>query len=152
MTPATHPDLRLPKFWRPKLKPAVQTTAQIAHWDLVHDFTHGRATRTTLLEWIATGFTYSQMMRLLADEGEQFTPEAVRAITDQLESYAGVKARYEATGRAGFNATELNTARAAAHVMDQLITMDKHGIALRAVVWSNAQMAQISISSKATAA
>ena len=152
MTPTTHPDLLLPKFWRPKLKPAVQTTAQIAHWDLVHDFTHGRATRTTLLEWIATGFTYSQMMRLLADEGEQFTPEAIQAITDQLESYAGVKARYEATGRAGFNASELNTARAAAHVMDQLITMDKHGIALRAVEWSNAQMARISISLKGTAA
>lgn len=145
MTATTHPDLLLPKFWRPKLKPSTQTTAQIAHWDLVHDFTHGRATRTTLLEWIATGFTYSQMMRLLADDGEQFTPEAVQAITDQLESYPGVKARYEATGRAGFNATELNTARAAAHVMDQLITMDRHGIALRAVVWSNAQMQRVTL-------
>lgn len=152
MTPAIHPDLRLPKWFRPKLKPSVQTTAQIAHWDLVHDFTHGRATRTTLLEWIATGFTYSQMMRLLADEGEQFTPEAVQAIADQLESYPGVKARYEATGRVGFNARELNTARAAAHVMDALITMDRHGIALRAVVWSNAQMARVNIPLKGQAA
>lgn len=152
MTPATHPDLLLPKFWRPKLKPAVQTTAQIAHWDLVSQFTEGRANRTTLLEWIATGFTYSEMMRLLAKEGEDFTPEAVQAITDQLESYEGVKARYEATGRAGFNATELNTARAAAHVMDQLTTMDKHGIALRAANWSNAQMERISIPLKAQAA
>ena len=107
MTPATHPDLLLPKFWRPKLKPAVQTTAQIAHWDLVHDFTHGRATRTTLLEWIATGYTYLRMMQLLAEEGEQFTEEAAQAIVEQIDCYSGVIARYEATGRVGFNASQL---------------------------------------------
>jgi len=152
MNLATHPDLLLPKYWRPKLKPAVQTTAQIAHWDLVHDFTHGRATRTTLLEWIATGLTYSQMMRLLAQDGEQFTREAEQAMTDQLESYPGIKARYESTGRVGFNAAELNTARAAAHVMDTLITMDRHGIALKAVDWSNRQMDRINILYKGEAA
>ena len=29
--------------------------------------------------------------------------------------------------------------------MDALITMDRHGIALRAVAWSNAQMQRITI-------
>ena len=152
MTPATPPDLLLPKFWRPKLKPAVQTIAQIAHWDLVHDFTHGRATRTTLLEWIATGYTYLRMMQLLAEEGDQFTEEAAQAIFDQIDCFSDVIARYEATGRVGFNASQLNIARAAAHVMDGLIIMDRHGIALRAVVWSNAQMARVNISSKGQAA
>lgn len=33
----------------------------------------------------------------------------------------------------------------AARVMDALITMDRHGIALRAVVWSNAQMQRVTL-------
>jgi hypothetical protein len=47
------------------------------------------------------------------------------------------------TGRVGFNGPELCVARAAAHVMDGLIDIDRHGIAVKAAHWSLAQMDRI---------
>jgi hypothetical protein len=131
---------QLPKFWQPKLTPTQQLDCKVIHWDLVDRFTTGTATRDDMWDWMETGFTYSQIMRLLAEDGSDFTPEAVQAIADQLNTYAGVIARWSATGRVGFNGTELNIARAAAHVMDGLIDMDRHGIAERAAQWSTQQV------------
>lgn len=131
---------RLPKFWRPKLVPAQVQTCQIVHRDLVSRFADGTADRESLWDWMETGFTYSQMMRLLHEDGEQFTPEAEAALARQLDTYPAVCARYRKTGRAGLSGAELQIALAAADVMDALIAMDRHGIANRAALWSTRQM------------
>jgi hypothetical protein len=54
-----------------------------------------------------------------------------------------VIARFRMTGRVGFNGPELCVARAAAHVMDGLIDIDRHGIAVKAAHWSLEQMDRI---------
>lgn len=134
---------QLPKFWQPKLATAQCLDSKIIHWDLITRFTDGSATTGDLWDWIETGYTYSQIMLLQQQDGTQFTPEAVGAISDQLDIYASVIARYRTTGRVAFNGPELCTARAAAHVMDSLIDIDRHGIAVRAARWSMAQMDKI---------
>lgn len=139
----THPDLRLPKFWRPKVTPAVQLSSQLAHWNLITAFVDGTADATTLQEWIDTGFTYSQMMHLLHADGTEFTVEAERALVDQLEIYDAVATRHRTTGRVAFSGPELVVARAAAQVMDTLIEMDRHGIALKAALWTTEQSARL---------
>lgn len=137
-------DLQLPKFWRPKLESANQVQAKVTHWDLISRFTDGTANAEDLWDWMETGFTYSQMMRLLHEEEHiPFTEEALNAITEQLLTYAGVAARFNRTGRVGFSAPELLTARAAASVMDGLIDLDRHGISTRAAIWSTQEMVKI---------
>ena len=133
----------LPKFFRPKLTQSQQTDAKLIHWDLIDRFTSGAATADDLWDWMETGLTYSQMMMLLAADGVEFTGEAQQALADQLLSYSSVVNRFIRTGRAGFAASELLAARAAAHVMDELIEMDRHGIAERAALWSSAQMERL---------
>jgi hypothetical protein len=135
----------IPKFWQPKMTQEQATTCKLAHWDLIDRFTSGRAVFSDLLDWISTGFTYAEMMRLLESDGTQFTDEAKAAITEQLDSYEGVIERFKRTGRVGFNAEQLLAARAAAEVMDQLIEMDRFGFAVRAAEWSNAQMARFQV-------
>jgi hypothetical protein len=51
--------------------------------------------------------------------------------------------RFRTTGRVGFNGAQLLTARAAAEVMDQLIELDRFGFAVRAALWSAAQMERL---------
>jgi hypothetical protein len=131
---------QLPRFFRPKLKPADQLRAGIIQWDLISRFVDGTATREILWDWIETGLTYCQMMQLLTADGLAFEPEAVEAINAQIESYDAVIARYTATGRVGFSAPELATARAAALVMDALLLLDRNGIADQAGRWAVAQM------------
>jgi len=126
----------LPKFWRPAMPASVKLDAKLTHWDLVNRISAGGATTEDLWDWIETGFTYSKMMQLLAEDGSEFTPEAEAAIAEQIASYEGVIARYRKTGRVGFSGPELLVARAAACVMDGLIDMDRHGIAERAAYWS----------------
>jgi hypothetical protein len=130
----------LPKFWQPKLTPEQATTCTLAHWDLITRFTSGQATSDDLWDWIETGLTYSEMMRLLEADGTQFTEEAKAAIVEQLESYPGVIKRYRTTGRVAFNGPQILIARAAAEVMDSLITMDRFGFAVRAAEWSTEKM------------
>lgn len=148
MTPARPYQHQLPKFWRPKLAPSKQATCQVIHWDLITAFTSGTATAETLWDWIETGFTYTQMMRLLIADGLDFTDDAIRAMNDQIECYEGVIARLRTTGRAGFNAPELAIARAAANVMDGLVELDRHGIADAAVRWSIEQMRSLRTTGK----
>lgn len=126
----------MPKFWRPKLSTAQRLDAGIIHWDLVNRFCDGTATHVELWDWIETGFTYSQMMRMLAEDGAEFTPEAQGAIAEQLDIYAAVIDRFRRTGRVGFDAEQLRIARAAANVMDSLLEADRHGIAVRAGQWA----------------
>lgn len=133
----------LPKFWRPKLQADQQIDAKVTHWDLVGRFTSGAATVEDLWDWIETGFTYSQMMHLLAKDGLEFTYEAQAALAEQLGIYEAVIARYRTTGRVGFNGPQLQIARAAAYIMDGLIELDRHGIAVQAAQWSIEQMAKI---------
>ena len=133
----------LPKFWQPKLASDQCLDSKIIHWDLVTRFTDGSATTGDLWDWIETGYTYSQIMRLQQQDGRDFTPEAVIAISDQLDIYGSVIARYRTTGRVAFNGPELCIARAAAHIMDGLIDIDRHGIAVKAANWSLAQMDKI---------
>lgn len=133
----------LPKFWRGKATSAQVLDCRLIHWDLISRFTSGRADRADLWDWMETGFTYSQLMRLLAEDGTQFTPEALTAVADQLSSYESVSIRHARTGRVGFSAAELLTARAAAEVFDSLIGMDRNGFAEQAAIWSTEQMARI---------
>ncbi|WP_439606829.1 hypothetical protein [Hydrogenophaga sp.] len=133
----------LPKFFQPKLTAEQALACQVIHWDLLDKMTHGRATEQDLLDWIATGFTYSELMRLLEADGTPFTEEAKAAIAEQLETYTGVLERFRTTGRVGFNGAQLLTARAAAEVMDQLIELDRFGFSVRAALWSNAQMERL---------
>ena len=133
----------LPKFWRPALTESVKLDAKLTHWDLVTRISTGTATTDDLWDWIETGLTYSQMMRLLAEDGSEFTDEAMAAIAGQLDIYESVIDRYRRTGRVGFSGPELLTARAAACVMDGLIDMDRHGIAERAARWSIETMRRV---------
>lgn len=134
---------QLPKFWQPKLDTSQVIDAKVIHWDLIDRFTSGTANVVDLWDWIETGFTLSQMMYLLTEDGVEFTYEAQAALAEQLGIYEDVIARYRTTGRVGFNGTQLQIARAAAHVMDGLIDMDRHGIAVKAARWSMDQMAKI---------
>ena len=134
---------QVPKFWLPKLDADDQLQCKLTHWDLVDRFTNGTADKETLWDWMETGFTYSQMMRLLSADGLEITDEAAQALVDQLNIYDAMTARYRATGCIGFNGEQLNIARAAAHVMDLLIEHDRHGIAVKAAQWSIEQMARI---------
>jgi len=134
---------QLPKFWAPKIDADQALHCKLTHWNLFDLIRTGSADSGTLWDWIETGFTYSQMMRLLAEDGTEFTDEAVTALADQIACYEDVIARYRNTGRVGFNGQQLNIARAAAHVMDALIDMDRHGIAVKAAQWSIEQMVKI---------
>ncbi len=144
MKPVTYAAFRphkpLPKFWRPKTTPSAALTCKIIHWDLVTHFTRGTAGAEELWDWIETGFTYSQMMRLLILDGVEFSDADQLALNAQIEIYDAVIARFKSTGRPGFNGAELAIARAAAEVMDRLIAQDRHGIADRAGRWSLEQL------------
>lgn len=130
----------LPKFWRPKTAPDVQLTCKIIHWDLIELITQGKATRAELWDWMETGFTYSQLMRLLAQDGTEFTPEAIAAVQEQIDSYEAIAQRYQRTGRVGFTGPELLIARAAAEVFTDLIALDRNGYAQQAAMWSTVHM------------
>lgn len=134
---------QLPKFWRPSVTPGQQLDAKVIHWDLIDRFTTGAATPDDLWDWMETGYTYSQIMRMLAEDGTEFTGEAMGAIGDQMDIYQGVIARWKRTGRVGFSGPELCVAKAAAHVFDGLIELDRFGIAERAARWSTEQMLRI---------
>lgn len=147
---AAHAKRELPKYWRAPLTADQVATCQLAHWDLLDRFTGGTATSEDLLDWIETGFTYSELMRLLEADGTPFTEEAKGAIAEQLETYTGVLERFRTTGRVGFNGAQLLTARAAAEVMDQLIELDRFGFAVRAAQWSTAQMERLQFNKETT--
>lgn len=137
---AAHAKRELPKFWQPTITAVQVSTCKVAHWDLVDRFTTGRATQGDLMDWVETGLTYSELMRLLEADGTPFTEEARAAIAGHLDASVGVLERFTTTGRVGFNSEQLLAARAACEVMDQLIEMDRYGFAVRAAQWSTARM------------
>lgn len=134
---------QLPKFWRPKISIAQVLDSRIVHNDLVQRLASGAVTTADCWDWMETGFTYTQMMRMLAEDGVQFTDEAMGALALQLDTYGPICARLHRTGRVGLTGPELQIARQAAAVMDELIGMDRHGIAERAARWSIEQMERI---------
>jgi len=103
----------------------------------------GTATKMDLWDWIETGFTYMQMMQLLARDGVQFTEEAIQAMERLRLSYAPICERMRRTGRVGLSGPELNITREAVAVMDELLELDRHGIAEQAARWSIEQMANV---------
>lgn len=134
---------QIPKFWQRKIDTAQALDCKIIHWDLIDRFVTGAANAGDMWDWMETGFTYTQIMNLHAEDGREFTPEAIAALVEQIEIYASVTARHRTTGRVGFSGPELCIARAAAHVMDDLIDIDRHGIAVKATKWAIVQMDRI---------
>lgn len=135
--------IALPKFWRPKMPAAESTTAKIMHWDLLDRITKGQATYEDMWSWMEMGYANTKLMQLLHADGVVFSDEATQAISDQLEIYASVAARYRKTSKVGFNGPELLIARAAAFVMDDLMDKDRHGCSARAAIWSFKLMEEI---------
>jgi hypothetical protein len=127
---------QLPKFWAPKLVPSQCLDAKIIHWDLIDRFTSGTADKGDLWDWIETGYTYCKLIELHQADGTEFTPEAIQAVSDQVNIFDSVIQRYKRTGRVAFNGEEMCIARAAAHVFDSLIDIDRHGIAVKAGQWA----------------
>lgn len=140
---AKHQPVVLPKWFRPRADADQQLRCKVIHWDLIDRFTKGQANKQDMLDWIANAFTYSRMMLLLAEDGLEFSQEAFLVLAEQIEAIPAVMDRYRATGRVGFNGTELQIARAAAHTQDSLIELDRHGIADQAARWSVDQMSRI---------
>lgn len=140
---ATYP--MLPKFWQPKVGASNQLTTQIYQWDIITRFTNGSADIETMWSWVEAGLVYSEMARLLKVDGLEVSDEAVQAIKDQLDIFAPVIKRFTNTGRVAFTGPELNIARAAAHVMDQLIAADRHAIAWRAIQWANIELGKLRV-------
>lgn len=133
----------LPKFWRPKLDSSQKLDAALIHHDLVHRLETGAATADDLWDWMETGFTYSQMFRLLQEDGVELTEEAAQAIADQLDSYPAICERLRRTRKVGLSGPELEIARQATQVFDGLLELDRNGIAIAAAEWSMAQMEKL---------
>lgn len=130
----------IPKFWQPKAAPSRQLTTSIYHWDILSKFTSGEADAQAMWDWIEAALVYSEMTRRFVAEGVPVTDEAVTAIDEQLQIVGAVIDRFAATGRVGFSGTELLIARAAGHVMDQLIAADRHGIAWHSIMWARMEI------------
>lgn len=139
-TPATRTPPALPKFWRPKLTGDQKLDCKLIHWDLIARFASLTAGRDDLWDWMETGFTYGQLARLLVRDGVPITPEAMAAIDAQHAIYETVALRFARTDRAAFTTPELMVARAAAAVFDDLVELDRNGLAQQAALWSMAQM------------
>lgn len=133
----------LPKFWRPRLTHEQVINAQIVHHDLLETMVSGSASGVVLFDWMETCATYLQMMRLLEKDGTEFTDEAKLTILQALDDTASVAERFRRTKRVGFSGPELMHAREAASVMDELIAMDRNGIAEQAALWSVEQRRHI---------
>lgn len=131
----------LPKWWQAKLKPETQTTLRILHWDLLTSIANGSATEQTMWEWIGCALTFDRMAQLLAADGVPLTPEARAVLAEQLQIVPTLRSRHQATGRVVFTGPELLAARAAAHVVDDLLELDRHGASTRAADWSEQQLA-----------
>ncbi|MDR3015204.1 MAG: hypothetical protein LBV56_07165 [Delftia acidovorans] len=131
---------QLPKFWRPKLAESTKLEAKLVHHDLLQTIAQGGATYAHLLDWIETGTTYSRMMWLLQQDGEPLTEEAAQAVNAQLELYEPVCARWARWGKVQLTQPEMEIALQAAQVFDQLLEIDRNGIAVEAAHWSMKEM------------
>lgn len=134
---------QLPKFWRGSLNHDQQRDCKLIHWDLIDRFVNGTSTTDDLWDWVETGATYSQMMRLLAKDGTDFTPEAMEAVAEQIGIYESVANRFARTGRVAFSGPELLIARAAANVFDDLVEIDRYGISEQAAIESAAMVRRV---------
>lgn len=136
---------QLPKFWQPKLEAIQCLDAKIIHWDLITRFTNGSATRDDLWDWIETGYTYCKLIELHQEDGTEFTNEAIAAISDHVDIFDSVIARFKTTGRVAFTGPELCISRAAANIYDMLIEIDRHGLSVKAGLWAVQVMDRIRV-------
>ena len=77
----------IPKFWRTSTSPQQRLDAQLLLWDLINRFTSGTADRADLWDWMETGFTYSQLMRLLAEDGTELLTARARQCAELLHTH-----------------------------------------------------------------
>lgn len=111
----------LPKFCQPKATLSRQLTTSIYHWDVIGQFAQGQADAQTVWAWAESALVYSEMTRRFVTEGVPVTNEAVAAIDEQLDAVYALIGRFKNNGRTEMTDAELAAARAAAHVMDQLM-------------------------------
>jgi len=116
---------------------------QIIHHDLIARFVDGMATSDDLKDLMETWFTYTIMMELYAEEGTTFTDDAKAVMQTLGEILPNLHARHAPPACISLNAQEMDIAKSAAAVMDELIAMDRHGIALRAAIASAARLQQL---------
>lgn len=133
----------IPKFWRAKTPASVIRDTQIVHHDLVARFVDGMATTDDLKDLMETWFTYTIMMEFYAEEGTTFTDDAKALMQTLGEILPNLHARHAPPACISLNAQEMDIAKSAAAVMDELIAMDRHGIALRAAMASAARLQQM---------
>jgi hypothetical protein len=138
------------KFWQPAITAAKVSSCKLAHWDAFGRLTRPQATQIDLMDWVEAGLTYTELMRLLEADGTEFTPEAKAAMAENNAASVVVLARFKTKQLIGFNSEQLLAARAACEVMDLLIEMDRFGFAVRAALWSNAQMARLQLAREHT--
>lgn len=130
----------IPKFFQPKATLSRQITTSIYHWDVISQLANGEADIETMWKWVEAALFYSEMTRRFVAEGVPVTDEAVAAIAEQLDAVYALMGRFKNTGRIELTDTELSSARAASHVMDQLIAADCYGIAWHSIKWAQAEM------------
>jgi hypothetical protein len=133
----------LPKFFQPKVTKKSQMICQVIHWDFVDHFARGIATPAILWGWVEACLTYSKMMEALSSDGTEFTPAAQATIVQLLEIQPVIIERFKTTGLVELTADELKVCKAGALVMDEMVQIDKYGIAWAARQWSNAEMEKI---------
>ncbi len=138
----------MPKWMRPKLSAAEQTRCKFAHINLIERFTNGSATKQDMLDWICNALTYGRMVLLLEKDGMEIEDMAKHVFVEQVLVIDPLVDRYRLHGRVGFSGPELEVARTAAGLMDQVIELDRHGIAAAAGAWAVAQMHRIQLGPK----
>ena len=116
---------------------------QIVHNDLIARFAAGAATGDDLQDLMETWLTYTNMMDLYSQEGTVFTDEAGAVMQALGEMFPVLHARHVSASCILLTEQEVDTAKSAAGVMDELIAMDRNGIALRAAMASSAQLRQM---------
>lgn len=95
--------------------------------------------------WVEAVLSYSEMMKLLIKDGVAFTDEAKASLVQQTVIQKAIRDRFTATGLVCFYSNELESARAATFVMDQLISMDRHGIAWAAREYGRVQTEKLKV-------
>lgn len=141
-------NITVPKWFRVKLAPAEQVRCKFAHINLIERFTNGSATKQDMLDWICNALTYARMVQLLADDGQELSACDQQVFAEQVLVIDALVDRYRLHGRVGFSGPELEIARTAAGLMDQVIELDRHGIAAAAGAWAVAQMQRIQLGPK----
>ncbi|MDP4300382.1 hypothetical protein [Leptothrix discophora] len=121
-----------PRGLRPKLDADQLVDLGLVHACNLDDLVVGRATETTLQDWVACALTWSRAADLLG--------AGVAEMTEQLMLTTAVLDRYRHTGRIELTSAEYATARAGLQVMDELARLVDRATAVEAARWSEGRM------------